>query len=292
MTEYVDKDGNIAHVWVEVDDDDPDGASHYYYLNSATYANPHQKITNKDVEHYENALKGAYKFEVEDEAKDTGKGKDKDKGKAKGNGNSKGKGKGKGKDTATDQELEAARAAFEKVLEFERQTFSLHRIKLIPIPCPASASSASSSSASKSSSSAFRAICDCKMFWTCGFCKHERIVLHLESQLDLDQMNSKLRVNNKRGPKRKAASALQRQPESRQRRRRALGTALHPSRRRLRQSQRGRRGRHEPNEPWVGLRSVACAVRKQVGGDEISGAQVVMEPGRVGTLENTLPLVL
>ena len=76
----------------------------------------------------------------------------------------------------------------------------MHRIKFIP--------------ASKSSSSAARAICDCKMYWTCGFCKHERIVLHLESQLDLDKMNSKLRVIGKRGPKRKAASALQRQPQS------------------------------------------------------------------------------
>ena len=89
------------------------------------------------------------------------------------------------------------------MLEFERQALSLHRVKLIP--CPASASSASST---------FRAICDCKMYWTCGFCKHERIVLHLESQLDLDKMNSELRVMRKSGPKRKAASALQRQPPS------------------------------------------------------------------------------
>ena len=58
------------------------------------------------------------------------------------------------------------------------------------------------------------AISDCKMYWTCGFCKHERIVLHLESQLDLDKMNSELRAMRKSGPKRKAASALQRQPPS------------------------------------------------------------------------------
>ena len=44
----------------------------------------------------------------------------------------------------------------------------------------------------------------------------------------------------------------------------------------------------------MGLRSVACAVRKKVGGDEISGARrVVMEPGRVGTLGHlaSCPLV-
>jgi len=51
-------------------------------------------------------------------------------------------------------------------------------------------------------------VCDCKGYWTKGFCAHERLVRHLESDIDLDELMGGFKVNKKRGLKRRTAPAL------------------------------------------------------------------------------------